>query len=74
LQAFTKMGKGDKDAMTTYNEFQVKQLTKLIEVTRTDLAKPDRQKIMCVDTSKPDKCKTISESLPKLQFLATERF
>lgn len=29
-----------------YNEFQVKQLTKLIEVTRTDLSKPDRQKIM----------------------------
>ncbi len=25
---------------------QVKQLTKLIEVTRTDLAKPDRQKVM----------------------------
>lgn len=29
-----------------YNEFQVKQLTRLIEVTRTDLSKADRQKCM----------------------------
>lgn len=47
-QAFVSMGKGDKNAMTKYNEFQIKQLTKLIEVTRTDLKKTDRQKIMCV--------------------------
>jgi dynein heavy chain len=46
MQAFKKMAAGDKNAMVTYNDFQVKQLTKLIEVTRTDLPKPDRQKIM----------------------------
>jgi hypothetical protein len=40
------MEKGDKGAMQRYNEFQVKQLTKLIEVTRTDLGKADRQKVM----------------------------
>jgi dynein heavy chain len=45
-QAFEDIGKGKKDAMRAYNDFQVKQLTKLIEVTRTDLSKPDRQKIM----------------------------
>lgn len=45
-QAFKDMQGGDKDAMAKYNDLQVKQLTKLIEVTRTDLAKPDRQKIM----------------------------
>lgn len=46
LQAFMDMGKGSKQAMANYNEFQVKQLTRLIEVTRTNLTKPDRQKIM----------------------------
>ncbi len=40
------MSAGKKDAMRDYNEFQIKQLTKLIEVTRTELTKPDRQKIM----------------------------
>lgn len=45
-QAFVDMGAGNKNAMQAYNDFQVKQLTKLIEVTRTDLKKPDRQKIM----------------------------
>lgn len=30
-----------------YNEKQVKQLTRLIEVTRTDLSKADRQKVGC---------------------------
>lgn len=32
--------------MKRYNELQVKQLTKLIELTRTDLARPDRTKVM----------------------------
>lgn len=40
------MDKGDKRAMAVYNELQVKQLTRLIEVTRTNLTKPDRQKVM----------------------------
>lgn len=40
------MAKGDHNAMAKYNEQQVKQLTRLIEVTRTNLPKPDRQKIM----------------------------
>lgn len=31
--------------MQTYNEKQVKQLTRLIEVTRTNLSKADRQKV-----------------------------
>lgn len=33
------MRKGDKQAMAKYNEQQVKQLTRLIEVTRTNLGK-----------------------------------
>ncbi|KAK9867723.1 hypothetical protein WJX84_004647 [Apatococcus fuscideae] len=45
-EAFQKLEKGKKDAMQVYNEFQVKQLTRLIEVTRTELPKPDRQKVM----------------------------
>jgi len=39
VQAFQSMAKGDKQAMAKYNEQQVKQLTRLIEVTRTDIAK-----------------------------------
>lgn len=39
------MAKGNKGAMQAYNEFQVKQLTRLIEVTRTNLARADRQKV-----------------------------
>lgn len=39
LQAFQSMRKGDKQAMAKYNEQQVKQLTRLIEVTRTNLGK-----------------------------------
>jgi hypothetical protein len=46
VQAFQDMQKGDRDAMKRYNELQVKQLTKLIELTRTDLARPDRTKVM----------------------------
>ena len=45
-QAFTDMGKGNKDAMIKNNDLQVKQLTKLIEVTRTELPKDQRQKVM----------------------------
>lgn len=40
------MAKGDKQAMVRYNKQQVKQLTQLIEVTRTDLPKADRMKVM----------------------------
>lgn len=39
------MAKGNKSAMRDYNAFQVKQLTRLIEVTRTNLARADRQKV-----------------------------
>jgi hypothetical protein len=39
------MASGKPSAMRTYNEFQVKQLTRLIEVTRTGLSRPDRQKV-----------------------------
>jgi hypothetical protein len=40
------MGQGQKDAMVKYNSFQKDQLTKLIAVTRTELPKESRQKIM----------------------------
>lgn len=44
-QAFHDIQSGKKDAMRKYNEFQVQQLTRLIEVTRTELSKSDRQKV-----------------------------
>jgi dynein heavy chain len=40
------MAKGDRQAMAKYNEQQVRQLTRLIEVTRTNLPKSERQKVM----------------------------
>jgi dynein heavy chain len=36
----------DPHALRKYNEFQVAQLTRLIEVTRTALSRSDRQKVM----------------------------
>jgi flagellar motor switch/type III secretory pathway protein FliN len=36
----------DKYAMANYNKMQVQQLTDLIQVTRTELKKADRQKVM----------------------------
>lgn len=45
-EAFDGMAKGDAKAMEKYNEKQVAQITKLVEVTRTELSKPDRQKVM----------------------------
>ena len=44
-KAFNDMQSGKKDAMKLYNEFQIQQLTRLIEVTRTELSKADRQKV-----------------------------
>ena len=44
-KAFQDMQSGKKDAMKRYNDFQVQQLTRLIEVTRTELSKADRQKV-----------------------------
>jgi dynein heavy chain, axonemal len=44
-EAFAQMGQ-KKSAMSDYNKKQVQQLTDLIQVTRTDLKKPDRQKVM----------------------------
>lgn len=44
-QAFRDMPK-DKDSMKKYNQLQVDQLTKLIEVTRGDLIKEARMKVM----------------------------
>ena len=40
------MAAGDRQAMRAYNERQVAQLTRLIEITRTELSRPDRQKVM----------------------------
>lgn len=51
--------------MQDYNQFQVKQLTKLIEVTRTDLKKEDRQKVMnmiTIDAHSRDMVESIVES------------
>ncbi len=51
--------------MQEYNQFQVKQLTKLIEVTRTDLKKEDRQKVMnmiTIDAHSRDMVESIAES------------
>ncbi len=45
-EAFCKISKGQKSALKDYNDYQVKQLTKLIEVTCTELSKEDRQKVM----------------------------
>lgn len=48
-----------------YNQFQVKQLTKLIEVTRTDLKKEDRQKVMnmiTIDAHSRDMVESIAET------------
>jgi dynein heavy chain len=44
-QAFADLAKGKAGAMKAYNDFQVKQLTRLIEVTRTNLPRADRQKV-----------------------------
>ena len=44
-EAFANIGK-DKDAMKKYSETQVKQLTDLIALTRTELPKPKRTKVM----------------------------
>jgi len=43
--AFEKMG-SDKEAMAKYNQQQIDQLTDLIKVTRGNLDKADRQKVM----------------------------
>ena len=45
-EAFRNIEKGDKEAMKTYNQQQVNQLTDLIRVTRSELAREDRQKVM----------------------------
>ena len=45
-EALAKEGRGEKGALAKYNEFQVGQLTKLIEVTRGDLEKASRMKVM----------------------------
>lgn len=44
-QAFAELAGGKAGAMGAYNAFQVKQLTRLIEVTRTNLSRSDRQKV-----------------------------
>ncbi|DBA86689.1 TPA: Dynein alpha chain, flagellar outer arm [Trebouxia sp. C0004] len=64
-EAFMKLNKGQANAMKEYNQFQVKQLTKLIEVTRTDLKKEDRQKVMnmiTIDAHSRDMVESIAQS------------
>ncbi|KAI3429649.1 hypothetical protein D9Q98_005734 [Chlorella vulgaris] len=45
-EAFEKMARGNQQAMKAYNDLQVRQLTRLIEITCTELSKADRQKVM----------------------------
>ncbi|EFN60095.1 hypothetical protein CHLNCDRAFT_133411 [Chlorella variabilis] len=45
-EAFGQLAGGNKNAMKAYNERQVAQLTRLIEITCTELSKADRQKVM----------------------------
>lgn len=45
-KAFQDIRNGKKDAMKAYNAFQIQQLTRLIQVTRTELSKSDRQKVL----------------------------
>lgn len=44
--AFDRLAAGERNAMKEYNELQVKQLSDLIILTRTDLCKEDRTKVM----------------------------
>jgi dynein heavy chain, axonemal len=63
-EAFGKM-KSSKNAMRDYNKKQVQQLTDLIQVTRTQLAKPDRQKVMnmiTIDAHSRDMIEQIADS------------
>lgn len=65
VEAAFKAMQGDKDAMRKYNKKQVQQLTDLIQVTRTDLKKPDRQKVMnmiTIDAHSRDMIEQIAES------------
>ncbi|MEW5298846.1 MAG: hypothetical protein WDW36_001923 [Sanguina aurantia] len=64
-QAFADIKGGVRDAMSVYNQFQVKQLTKLIEVTRTEIPRQERQKIMnmiTIDAHSRDMVLQIAES------------
>lgn len=45
-EAFSKLQAGDSSAMTRYSNFQSAQLTRLIEVTRSELSREDRQKVL----------------------------
>jgi dynein heavy chain, axonemal len=63
-EAFATM-KSKKNAMADYNKIQVQQLTDLIQVTRTDLKKADRQKVMnmiTIDAHSRDMIEQIAES------------
>lgn len=63
-EAFKKMS-SQKGAMAKYNKLQVQQLTDLIQVTRTDLKKEDRQKVMnmiTIDAHSRDMVEQVHES------------
>lgn len=64
-QAFTDMSAGKKDAMKEYNQKQINQLTDLIRVTRTDVPKDQRQKVMnmiTIDAHSRDVIQVVIES------------
>ena len=63
--AFKDMQAGKRDAMSQYNAKQVSQLTKLIDGTRMELKKEDRQKIMnmiTIDAHSRDMVLSIAEA------------
>jgi len=49
-EAFAAMARGERDALEEYNQAQVRQLGDLIKLTRTDLSKQDRKRVMVMIT------------------------
>lgn len=63
--AFAGLAAGKQSAMYDYNKKQVDQLTKLISVTRTELTKPARQKVMnmiTIDAHSRDMVETVADT------------
>eukprot|EP00741_Cyanophora_paradoxa_P004754 tig00000828_g4612.t1 len=50
VAAFQELAKGKKDALRAYNEFQIEQLKRAIQLVLGKLERNDRQKIMCLIT------------------------
>lgn len=71
--AFKKLS-SNKNAMADYNKLQVQQLTDLIQVTRTELKKEDRQKVMnmiTIDAHSRDMIEQVQRHLLSCTFLVS---